>query len=266
MSSTPRRGDVSLRPLVGDEVYIAERALEEGMTVCSFVVFGTSTAVVIDTLTCRADMDGVHALLEERGLPWFVVNTHADWDHVWGNGAFAADTIIGHRLCRAAMLREGPRILSRKQAEEPGRFSDVIITAPTVTFTEFMEIDLGGLTLVIEYLPGHSADECVVHLPELGLLLAGDAAEWPIPTAHSGPLGTWAEALRDWAAREDVRTVVPSHGPISDAQLLLDNADYLDALLDNPALAWQAPPDAAYFYEDAHEMNADLARKERDRR
>jgi len=264
MNRTTSEGGVTLRNFT-PAIWIAERMLADGVNVCALVVFGTECAVVIDTLARPEDMNLVLDLLDNHGLPAFVVNTHGDWDHTWGNGAFANETIIAHRLCRASMLGQGPRVLARKRAEEPGEFDNVIITPPTVTFKEFMDIDLGGLTLSIQHLPGHTADEVVVHLPELGILIAGDAAEWPIPTAHDGPLGPWAAMLRQWAAREDVATVIPSHGPISDVDLLLDNADYLEALLDNPDLDWQAPPDAPDFYNDAHALNATIARRERER-
>jgi glyoxylase-like metal-dependent hydrolase (beta-lactamase superfamily II) len=125
-----------------------------------------------------------------------------------------------------------------------------------------MDLDLGGLTLSMHALPGHTADEIVVHLPEIGVLLAGDAAEWPIPTTVVGPLRPWAAALREWAARADVQTVVPSHGPVTNAQLLLDNAAYLDALLTSPDMPWEPPADLE-FYREAHQQNAEVARRER---
>ena len=77
-----------------------------------------------------------------------------------------------------------------------------------------------------------------------------------------GPLGPWAAALRMWAARDDVRTVVPSHGPIGDAQLLRDNAAYLEALLADPDVRWE-PPGIMPFYVEAHRKNAAVARRER---
>lgn len=254
--------DVVVRALT-PTLWIAERPLEEGMNVCALVAFGEDASAVVDTLTSPEDMEPIIALLREHGRPTLVVNTHGDWDHVWGNSAFGDAPIFAHRLCRAAMLTNGPRTLARKRTEEPGRFDGVIITPPTVTFAEFMEIDLGGMTLAMYHLPGHTGDELVVHLPELGVLFTGDAAEWPIPTTQEGPLGPWAEALRQWAARDDVETVIPSHGPISDPQLLDENADYLDALLDDPDLRWDPPPDAADYYLEAHRQNADLARRER---
>jgi glyoxylase-like metal-dependent hydrolase (beta-lactamase superfamily II) len=253
--------EVTLRELL-PALWLVERPLDEEMGVCAAVVFGELCSVVVDTLICPEDMAPVRDLLAERGLPVIVINTHADWDHTWGNSAFPDVPIIAHRLCRAAMLTEGVATLAQKREEEPERFASVTIVPPTVTFSEFMDIDLGGLTLSLHALPGHTADEIVVHLPELGVLLAGDAAEWPIPTTATGPLRPWAEALRAWAARDDVQTVVPSHGPVADAQLLLDNATYLDTLLTSPDMPWE-PPAALDFYREAHAQNAAVARRER---
>jgi len=253
--------EVRLRELT-PAIWLVERPLDAEMSVCAAVILGETVSAVVDTLIRPEDMTPVRDLLARHGRPTLVVNTHADWDHTWGNAAFPDTPIIAHRLCRAAMLTQGQRKLEEKQAEEPERYRDVTIVPPTITFSEFMDIDLGGMTLSIHHLPGHTADEAVVHLPEAGFLFAGDAAEWPIPTTEVGPLRPWADALRMWAARDDVRTVVPSHGPVSDAQLLHDNAAYLDALLADPDVFWE-PPDVMPFYQEAHRKNAAIARRER---
>ncbi len=251
--------EVTLRELT-PAIWLAERPLDTDLMVCAAIVFGETVSAVVDTLIRPEDMMPVREMLAERGRPILVVNTHADWDHTWGNAAFPDTPIIAHRLCRAAMLTEGKRTLEEKQATEPERFRGVTIVPPTITFSAFMDIDLGGLTLSIHHLPGHTADEAVVHIPEAGVLLAGDAAEWPIPTTDVGPLGPWADALRRWALRDDVRTVVPSHGPVSDGQLLRDNAQYLDALVTDPDVRWE-PPAIMPFYEEAHRKNAAVARR-----
>lgn len=253
--------EVTLRELT-PAIWLAERPLDAELSVCAAIILGASVSAVVDTLIRPQDMAPVRDLLDRHGRPALVVNTHADWDHTWGNAAFPDTPIIAHRLCRAAMFTEGERTLAEKRAEEPERYRDVTIAPPTITFSAFMDIDLGGLTLSIHHLPGHTADEAVVHLPEAGVFFAGDAAEWPIPTTEAGPLGPWAAALRTWAARDDVRTVVPSHGPVGDAQLLRDNAAYLDALLADPDMRWE-PPAAMPFYREAHRTNAAVARRER---
>lgn len=253
--------EVTLRELT-PAIWLAERPLDAELAVCAAVILGETVSAVIDTLIRPEDMAPVRDLLGRHGRPTLVVNTHADWDHTWGNAAFPDTPIIAHRLCRAEMLTKGQRTLTEKRVKEPERFRDVAIMPPTITFAEFMDIDLGGLTLSVHHLPGHTVDEAVVHLPEAGFLFAGDAAEWPIPTTDEGPLRPWADALRRWAARDDVRAVIPSHGPVGDAQLLRDNAAYLDALLADPDVHWE-PPGIMPFYQEAHRRNAAIARRER---
>ncbi|HEY8292280.1 MAG TPA: MBL fold metallo-hydrolase [Thermomicrobiales bacterium] len=253
--------EVRLREVM-PAIWLAERPLDAEMSVCAAIILGERVSAVVDTLIRPEDMAPVRELLDRRGHPVLIVNTHADWDHTWGNAAFPDAPIIAHRLCRAAMLTAGQRKLVEKQAEEPERYRDVTIVPPTITFTEFMDIDLGGLTLSVHHLPGHTADEAVIHVPEAGFLFAGDAAEWPIPTAYDGPIRPWADGLHRWAARDDVRTVVPAHGPVGDAQLLRDNAAYLDALLADPDVYWE-PPGIMPFYQEAHRKNAAIARRER---
>jgi len=203
-----------------------------------------------------------YATLQKIGRPTLVVNTHADWDHTWGNAAFPDTPIIAHRLCRAAMLTEGQRRLVEKQAEEPERYRDVTIVPPTITFAEFMEIDLGGLTLSIHHLPGHTDDLLVAYVPERLLLFATDAAEDPIPLISSGPVAPWARALWEWAGRE-VQTVVPSHGTQSGPHLLTANAIYLESLLQNPDCPDSKPDDPRVFYQEAHAANVDFIKRRR---
>ena len=35
-----------------------------------------------------SDLDGVREIVESHSKPLYIVNSHADWDHWWGNGAF----------------------------------------------------------------------------------------------------------------------------------------------------------------------------------
>ena len=71
------------------------------------------------------------------------------------------------------------------QEREPGRFDGLRLTAPTITFDERLQIDGGDLTLQLFATPGHQPDHCSIFIPEIGMLLAGDAAELPFPFAES---------------------------------------------------------------------------------
>src|SRR5262249_37077745 len=121
-----------------------------------------------------------------------VVNTHADWDHCWGNQLFVGQTaihpapIIATRRC-SERLHEGQAALTlrEKQGEEPGVYDEVIPTPPTILFKDNLIIDGGDLTLHLFATPGHESDHCSIYIPEIKTLFPGDAAEFPFPFAMS---------------------------------------------------------------------------------
>ena len=76
----------------------------EQMEVDAYVVITTHYVIVLDTLLCPEDMAivmyAVRDELMDRKL--LVVNSHADWDHCWGNGYFTGNNaapILGQDYC-----------------------------------------------------------------------------------------------------------------------------------------------------------------------
>jgi glyoxylase-like metal-dependent hydrolase (beta-lactamase superfamily II) len=238
-----------------ERIYLVERPLEEGEPgVAAVLIVGEERAALVDTLTCPADMAPVRDLLAGHGRSLVVVNTHADWDHCWGNAAFPDAPIVGHRLCRQRLLGSRERDeLRRRQASEPNWFAEVQLVPPFITFDTTLQIELGALTLALYHVPGHTTDCLLAHVPQRRLLLAGDCAEAPWPLVGDvASVAEWARELRRWAA-SDVHTVVPAHGPVAGPEFLADNAGYLEALL-----AGQTDPPRAGvppFYRQAHDEN-----------
>lgn len=249
--------DVTLTQL-NEHIYLAARPLDAGPDVRAALVLGRRRAVVIDTLACPEDMAPLLRLISTHGLPAMVVNTHADWDHCWGNVAFPGATIIGHRLCRERLLGRAERAtLERKRAQNPALFAQVALQPPDTTFETAMALDAGGLTVELHHLPGHTEDCLLVYIPELRWLYAGDCAEDPFPLLNSGPLEGWIHDLRAWAAH-DVATVVPAHGHIGGVELLRHNAAYLAGLHDTDT---PLPAGVSGFYVEAHQNNLAAAQR-----
>jgi glyoxylase-like metal-dependent hydrolase (beta-lactamase superfamily II) len=95
-----------------------------------------------------------------------------------------------------------------------------------------MTLDLGGATLELLALPGHTRD-CIVGLVrEWGVLLAGDTVETPLPVVNDGAaVRGWIERLDRWSGDPRVTTVVPAHGRIGDRELIEETSSYLRSLL-----------------------------------
>src|SRR5262249_4468957 len=214
------------------------RVLRAGDEVDTFALITARYVVLVDTMATPELAEGIlnRVRPDLQGGQLLVVNTHADWDHCWGNAAFTMPwgsmpaPILGHDLAAARLGGAEERAtLDRKRAEEP-RFSSVRLVAPTVTFRDSLRIAGDDLTLELLPTPGHTPDHVAVWVPELRLLLAGDAAEHPFPAVYdSEALPALRASLERLRALGPAR-VFPCHGGTTDAALPARNLAYFDSL------------------------------------
>jgi glyoxylase-like metal-dependent hydrolase (beta-lactamase superfamily II) len=208
------------------------RVFRAGAEVDAFCVVGDRAVAVVDTMSSPQLAEGMLAALGDdlTGRALVVVNTHQHHDHTWGNCAVPAPVIAHPAGPAIALGAAAARFLEERRAAE-ARFARVRIVPPTVTVPDGAEVHLGGLTLVLVHAPGHTPDHLAVWIPELRLLLPGDAAEHPFPYAEApaGPADL-AVTLRRLAAL-DPETVLPCHGGTHDPGLLARNLAYLDRVI-----------------------------------
>lgn len=212
-----------------------------GTTVDAFIVVTARYVVLIDTLLSPATAASMLAIAAPYVRPHgtlLAVNTHADWDHCWGNQLFSGEhathpaPILATQRCAARLAAPQAReTLARQHAADPARFVGVHITPPTVLFDERLVIDGGDLTLELFATPGHTADHVSVYLPEARLLLAGDAAEAPFPFASTASaLPALRASLGIMAALRPAH-VLYCHAPVTAGpELLRRNIEYFDRL------------------------------------
>lgn len=190
------------------------------------------------------------------------VYSHGDWDHVQGSAAVPdLCGVVAHAACARRFADDVPARLSRLRSEFPGRYDAVELIPPDITFPGALTLDLGGLTLQLFHVPGHTADCLVGFVPEHGLLLAGDTAEtpWPCldwPKADIAAIDRWIQALACWRQDPRVRLVLPSHGRMGGPETLDETIHYLTALRDGIDPVPPATLDAVDpFYRDSHQAN-----------
>lgn len=247
-------------------LHLVETEVED-FDVRAAVIIGAERAVVWDTLAHPSQMSGVTGLLAGKArvagsaaapLPVTVVYSHADWDHAWGTSALGeVEDVVAHAHAARRFRGDVPAELESRCGREPGMWNDVRLVPPTVLFEREHLLDLGGVTLELRALPGHTPDCIVGFVPEWGVLLAGDTVETPLPVVNDGSaVSAWAAALEGWLADTRVVTVVPAHGPVGGRELLERNVRYLEALAagDGPADLSGLPP----FYRETHRRNRDL--------
>ena len=219
--------------------------------VCSVLIHGQRHQLLWDTLSHPRHLSAIRPALHKSCL---VAYSHADWDHVQGTAALDCAVVVGHRECARRFECEAPRTLRDLQAREPGMWDGVHLVPPTVIFDGQLDLDLGGCTVHLRHLPGHTPDSIVAFIPELALLLAGDAAELPCPDVPENcHLDGWIHGLEYWEGHDGVRYVIPSHGPVGGREILSRTAAYLRALRDGAPL--DLPRDASEFYMRTHAEN-----------
>jgi glyoxylase-like metal-dependent hydrolase (beta-lactamase superfamily II) len=280
-----------LTPLHSDaRVRIFRRAfpdMEEfaGMYVDAYAVLSERYVVICDTLLCPADMQTVMENLHPElatGRQLLVINSHADWDHAWGNGYFTglhSAPLLAHQRCRVRMQSEEARKELIAYRKRDPLFRNVLLTAPTLTFTHGLTLYGGDLTLELFPAPGHSSDSSAVWIPELRLLLAFDSIETPFPLLENAagvqPLVTTLQrflALQPQYVlcshsenplihknlfyiqqlEQRCRTLLLTHHP-TDAEL-----EHPSELIASPFTEFGAEVDgtpASAFYRQAHEDN-----------
>ena len=123
------------------------------------------------------------------------------------------------------------------ETEQPGRFDDLVLTPPNITVgDEGLTIDGGDLTLILVHTPGHTEDHFSIWIPELRIVLAGDAAEQPWPHVDTPEGIAQARASLVRLQELDPLYVLPCHGDTTEPALLDRNIAYLDAVAADPEL------------------------------
>ncbi len=204
------------------------------------LVEGESTVLLVDTGSTAKEGASLRRAVEVelKGRALVVVNTHAHYDHCFGNCAFSDRPIWGSDGCVRDLREAGAS--QRRRASDSWRetapafaaeLESAAICPPVNLVWDRASLALGALRAELIVLgPAHTDHDLIVHLPELGVVLAGDLVEESGPPAleDSFPL-SWATAL-DRIIDLAPRIVVPGHGREVPLEFVARQRDELAAL------------------------------------
>ncbi|GAA1863957.1 MBL fold metallo-hydrolase [Pseudonocardia alni subsp. carboxydivorans] len=239
------------------------------------LVLGTSAALVIDTRGDTAQGAELAAAVRAvTALPVVVALTHAHFDHCFGTAAFPGAPVYAQAGCAGALLATAAaqRAHWTRHYRDAGNTgssgasgSSAAATADALAATvpvlpdhpvcarpaSVHPLDLGGRVVQLVHPgPGHTGHDLVVHVPDAGVLFAGDLLENGAPPSF-GP----DSYRRDWAAAVGLllevgaapaatgtRVFVPGHGdPLSPDEAAAQHADLLRIARTSDAVVPRAP-------------------------
>lgn len=191
------------------------------------LIVGEGGCLVVDTREhLAAGRELAAAVRQVTGEPWTVVNTHAHFDHFFGNAAFAPADIWALDRTKSVIERFGEvqrRVTSHlyRQHDQPevaDGLEETPIVPPTRTFPPpTTALDVGGRAVTLRHLGrGHTDNDIVITVAGTSVVFAGDLVEEGAPPAFEDAYpvawGNTLDALVDLVSGP----VVPGHGNVVD--------------------------------------------------
>ncbi|MBV8890204.1 MAG: MBL fold metallo-hydrolase [Alphaproteobacteria bacterium] len=162
--------------------------------------------------------------MEEKAPIRYLINTEPHGDHISGNAYFPRVPVVGQvklQQCFDDYLFAFESLEEKRERFKHADPDSVWLLGhpdypashgPSVTFTDALTLNVGNHTFNIIHMPGHTAPQTSVHVPEEGVVFTGDNVFYKCRSwLQECDPWEWLEALRLIEAL-DVETIIPGHG------------------------------------------------------
>lgn len=218
---------------LGPGVYAAIAVPGAGAGANAGLVIGDEAVAVIDTFVTATAAEAL--LVEIRKLTplpvRYVINTHHHIDHVAGNAVFLRQgaVLIAQRNVRGWLHSENLRLFGDRIT--PERAAQVkALEPPRLGYEGELQLDLGGVRIVVRSLPGHTGGDSIVQIPEASVAFLGDLF-WhrSVPNLVDASVADWVGTLERLAQEPGAASTrfVSGHGEVGSAADLLEFRAYL---------------------------------------
>jgi 2-keto-4-pentenoate hydratase/2-oxohepta-3-ene-1,7-dioic acid hydratase in catechol pathway/glyoxylase-like metal-dependent hydrolase (beta-lactamase superfamily II) len=200
------------------------------------LIAGDGASLLVDTLfdlpLTREMLAAMRPITDGAPITDAVI-THSNGDHTHGNQLLDGSVRIIAARGTAEEVAHGmaPEMLAMTQVADlgpvgtpyarerfgPFDFGGITLRNADQTFDHDLSVDVAGRQVkLLDLGPAHTAADTVVHVPDAGVLFAGDLLFIGCtPIVWAGPIANWVAACETMIAL-DAPTVVPGHGPITD--------------------------------------------------
>ncbi len=211
---------------IRDRVFV-----ETGIQGCNpgFVVTDEGI-VMIDSPQQPSDAMKWRNAMEGKGEIRYLINTEPHGDHVIGNFFFPG-TVISHQDTKEALSSLSVEMIVDKikdiDPEGLPLMGGYFLKTPSITFSQDLSLHLGRHTFELIHLPGHTAGQTAVYLPEERLVFTGDNIFHKVQSyLHQAYPEEWLKSLKRIEAL-DVDLIVPGHGELCDKRYLKEQASFI---------------------------------------
>ena len=200
------------------------------------IYIGDNGVLVIDA---KMDKNSVDVTIEEikkiTDKPIkYLVNTHSDGDHIWGNQYFPQTvTFIAHENCREEFFH--PR---RDGTPSDWNKPELAPFIPSLTFRDKIDIFLGSKKVELWYFGvGHTTGDAVVYFPEEKTAFLGDQIFLTRPQfIHSYKGGNSFEHVKTLVKmleKLDAEKFCSGHSEITDRKAIRDHINQMKKRQEN---------------------------------
>jgi cyclase len=181
-----------------------------------------------DALAWRREM-------ESHGTIRYLINTEPHPDHCAGDFFFSGPVVV-HEKARDKMLaidiNEIRETVARIDPEGLSLMDNYRVSVPAITFSERLTLYLGRHSFQLIHMPGHSAGQIAVFVPEEKVVFTGDNVTYRSQGfLHEADPFAWLESLKR-TGELAADYLVPGHGEVCDRSYLKEEASYIQGCID----------------------------------
>lgn len=179
--------------------------------------------------------------------PGYVVNSHYNGDHTWGNHEFSDSVIIMHEQALKERLSEDPKLWDRfiREGDKGGpgerwlnnelrgfdltgitwQDPDILLQADAKIMLDDMEVN------ILNVAPAHSDSDLLLWLPKERVVFCGDIVFGGAIAYSAKGMRLWNRALEYIINDLKPEVVIPGHGAICGPDFVQKCSDYFKTVL-----------------------------------